>query len=201
MGRYANDSGGSGFPQAPVGTHVARCIKIIDIGTQEGEYQGKKTKRNQIIVSWELPTELVEYEGEQVPVTVNRFYTNSLGEKANLRHDLESWRGRALTPEEISRFDLENIVGKPCLLTIVGGENNKTKVSNVSGLPKGMTCPPQFNESFTFWLDDFDQEKFAGLREGLQKMIKASEEFQHMQNGKADPDHTKDDDDDDDIPF
>ena len=54
MGRYATAAGGGkDFEQAPAGSHVARCIKIIDLGTQESEYQGVKTIKNQILVSWE----------------------------------------------------------------------------------------------------------------------------------------------------
>ena len=35
MGRYAKEESGSSFQQAPAGTHVARCIRIIDIGNDD----------------------------------------------------------------------------------------------------------------------------------------------------------------------
>ena len=206
MGRYSSDTGGGSFTPAPVGTHLARCFRVIDLGTQHGEYKGQPTRRNQVLVSWELPDELIEVEGEQRPVTTSRFYTNSLGEKANLRRDLESWRGRNFTDEELQRFDLESILGKPCMLTIVGGENGKTKVSTVSGLPKNTQCPPQVNDSFTFWLDvdEFDQGKFDGLSDGIKNIIKKSEEYYFIQNGDnartAEPSE-RDRDISDDIPF
>ena len=41
------DSGGGNYEQPPIGTHVARCIKVIDLGTQRGEYQGKATIKRQ----------------------------------------------------------------------------------------------------------------------------------------------------------
>lgn len=186
MGRYSSDTGGT-FQSAPVGTHVARCIKIVDIGTQHGEYKGEPTRRNQVIVTWELPDELISIDNEMKPVIASRFYTNSLGEKANLRHDLESWRGRTFTKEELTRFDLESILGKPCLLTIVGGEGDKTKVANVSGLPKNVVCPDQVNKSFTFWLDEYTEEKFEALSEGVQKLIKKSEEYPQIVDGHQVP--------------
>lgn len=205
MGRYASDSGTATFTPAPVGTHVARCFRIVDLGTQHGEYAGRPTRRNQILVSWELPEELIETEEGKRPITASRFYTNSLSEKANLRQDLEAWRGRTFTEAELDRFDLESILGKPCLLTIVSKEGGKTKVAGVSGLPKNMQCPPQVNSSFTLWLDeDFDIEKFEALSDGIKNIVKKSEEWHYLQDGDIGKTPENRDDrqlDDDDIPF
>src|SRR5579863_4111692 len=157
MGRFASDKGGS-FQSAPVGTHVARCIKIIDIGTQTGEYQGKVLERNQIIVMFELPTTLMD-DGN--PFVASKFYTNSLNEKANLRHDLEQWRGRAFSKEELGSFDLMNILGKPCMVSIIEKPEVKgTKVGSVMSIPKGFQVPEQVNPSFSFWLDEYSEEKY-----------------------------------------
>lgn len=203
MGRFSSDSGGGSFTPAPVGTHVARCVKLIDLGTQHGEYKGQPTRRNQVLVVWELPDELIEVDGKELPVTTSRFYTNSLGEKANLRRDLEGWRGRAFSDEELQQFDLMKVLGQPCMLTIVGGENGKTKVAGVSGLPKRTECPPQVNESFAFWLDEFDQDKFDALSDGIKKIVEKSEEYYFIKNGdpldqaipQSEPDY------DDQVPF
>lgn len=204
MGRFASDSGGGSFTPAPTGTHVARCVRLIDLGTQHGEYKGEPTRRNQVLVTWELPSELIEVDGKQVPQTTSKFYTNSLGEKANLRRDLEGWRGRAFSDAELERFDLEAVLSKPCLLTIVAADNGKTKVAGVSGLAKGMTCPDQVNETFSFWLDDFDQTKFEKISDGIKKIIQKSEEWSSIQSGGA-PDPTRsapvEDDDLGDVPF
>jgi hypothetical protein len=188
-----------------VGTHVARCVKIIDLGTQHGEYKGEPTRRNQVLITWELPEEMIEVDGKEIPVTTSRFYTNSLGEKANLRRDLEGWRGRAFTDDELKKFDLENIIGKPCMLTIVGGENGKTKVASVSGLPKRTECLPQVNKSFVFWLDEeeFDPRKFDELSDGIRKIVEKSEEYRDLSNSdrpKA-PEEKAAESSDDDIPF
>ena len=132
-----------------------------------------------------LPEEMIEVDGKEMPVTTSRFYTNSLGEKANLRRDLEGWRGRAFTDDELQRFNLTTILGVPCMLTIVGGENGKTKVASVSGLPKRTECPPQINKSFAFWLDEFDETKFAELSDGIRKIVEKSEEFEQMESGES----------------
>ena len=177
------DSGGGDFEQAPVGTHTARCIKIIDIGTQRGEYQGKATIKRQCIVGWELPNELMtegEFSGK--PFVVSKFYTASLNEKATLRKDLANWRGRDFTEEELAGFDSKNILGVPCMLSLTENDKGKTRVTGVMAIPRGATVPAQINKTFYFSLDEFDQETFNGLSEGIKKMIEASPEFKELQN-------------------
>lgn len=199
------DNGGGDFEQPPIGTHIARCVKIIDIGTQKSEYQGQANIRRQTIIAWELPNELIsegEYAGK--PFTVSRFYTASLSEKANLRADLESWRGRAFTKEELRGFAAKNILGKPCLISLIANEKGKSKISGVMALTKGTTVPDQTHPSVFFSLDEFDPAAFEALSDGYKKLIKVSPEYQHI----MDPQRVKPkqgggafDDLDDDIPF
>ena len=174
MARYASDTGGGDFQQAPAGSHIARCVKLTDLGTQTGEYEGKVNHRNQVLVTWELPSELME-DGQ--PFLVSKFYTNSLGEKATLRHHLVNWRGREFTTEELMKFDLQNILGAPCMLSVVHSEKGKAKVDAVMKMPKGMECPPQINPSFAFWLDEFDPAIFDRVPKGIQAIIMKSPEY------------------------
>ncbi len=173
MGRYASDTGEM-FEQAPAGNHVARCIALIDLGTQHGEYQGKPNTRNQVLIRWELSNELMT-DGN--PFSVSRFYTNSLSEKANLRKDLESWRGRAFTADELTRFDLQSILGKPCMLNVVQNDKGRAVVSSIATIPKGMSAPDCINAPFAFWIDEWDEAVFEAIPEGLKKIIAASDEF------------------------
>jgi hypothetical protein len=175
MGRYASET--RNFQQPPTGTFVARCYRIVDIGTQHGQWQGKETIRNQIIVFWELPTETYEVDGQQRPFTVSKFYTNSLNEKAALRQDLETWRGREFTQEELLRFDLEQILGAPCMLTLVKTESGTVKVSAVTKLPKGIDCPPAINPPSAFWIDSYTDKQFEELSDGLKKLVMNSDEY------------------------
>src|SRR5688572_23018431 len=78
------------------------------------------------------------------PFLVRRRYTCSLHEKAALRGDLESWRGRAFTDQELQAFDLESLLGVNCLLNILHECRNGSTYANVSSimrLPKGMPAP------------------------------------------------------------
>lgn len=201
------DSGGGDFEQPPIGTHVARCVKMIDIGTQQGEYQGKATYRRQVIIGWELPNELMQ-EGDAAgkPFVVSKFYTASLGEKANLRADLRNWRGRDFTDEELAGFDAKNILGKPCMLSLTENDKGKVRVTGVMALPKGTAVPEQINPTLFFSLEpqDFKPEVFEALSEGYKKMIRVSPEYMELTK----PEHQKQpkkggdfDDMDDDTPF
>jgi hypothetical protein len=203
MGRYATDTGGGDFTPAPEGTHVARCIQLIDIGTHHGEYQGTPNVQNQVIVRWELPHETIDTERGPEPMIVSKFYTNSLGEKANLRKDLQSWRGRQFTPEELAKFDLESILGKPCLVTIVHNEKKKAKVTGVAGLTRGTTCPPAHNDFSSFWIDEWDNAKFEALPKGFQDFVVKSDEYKAMMStGRTGTVATTGNDDpDSDVPF
>jgi hypothetical protein len=179
------DSGGGDFEQPPIGTHVARCVKLIDIGTQQGEYQGKATYKRKVIIGWELPNELMT-EGDHAgkPFTVSKFYTASLGETANLRSDLKNWRGRDFTDQELAGFDAKNILGKPCMLSLTMNEKGKVRVTGVMALPKGTNVPDQINKSVFFSLEpnEFSQEAFDNLSDGIKNLVKVSPEYQEISN-------------------
>ena len=56
----------------PAGAHVARCFRIVDLGTQETTFKGETKHQHQILVTWELPTNLMtERESNGKPYTVN----------------------------------------------------------------------------------------------------------------------------------
>lgn len=205
MGRYASDTGSGEFTQAPEGSLLARCVRLIDLGTHHDTYEGKPIIRNQVLVTFELPGETIEIDGEHKPLTISRFYTNSLSEKANLRKDLESWRGRQFTQEELERFDLQNILGAPAILSVVHNLKGKAQIKAVMKVPKGMTVPDAYNEPYAFWLDEFDREAFNELTDGIKKIVMESDEYKAMNgNGgvRTPPPSAKNVDQfDDDIPF
>lgn len=208
MGLLAKDNGGGNFELTPAGNHIAVCYMVCDLGEQESVYQGETKVARKVRLAWELPNELMS-DGR--PFSVSKKYTLSLSDKANLRKDLESWRGRAFTDEELEGFDLFNILGKPCMVNIIHeASNGKTyvNVASVAALPKGLPAPKPTNALTAFSLDDEDAlNKFQGLPEWLQKLINSRGLF----GGKYDaahsfqqPNHRRNDFDDDinsDIPF
>jgi hypothetical protein len=150
---------------------------------------------------WELPNETFEVEGQQKPFIVSKFYTNSLSEKANLRKDLESWRGQPFEVKELLGFDLMNVLGKPCILSIVHNEDGKAKVSSVAKVMRGMECPPAVNQPDAFWIDEWNQEKFDSFSDGIKKLILQSDECKDTGRPAPTSKRETQSDLDDDIPF
>lgn len=133
MPTYVSGSSKS-FTPAPEGTHQAVCVDVIDHGEMETAW-GKKRK---VTIRWQL-NELME-DGR--PFIAQKRYTASLHEKAVLRHELEAWRGRAFTFDELAQFDLDTVIGVNCLLSIMHKKGDKggtfANVMNVAPLIKGM---------------------------------------------------------------
>jgi hypothetical protein len=187
------------FEDPPVGLHVARCIGIIDLGTQKGEYQGKPNIKRECVVRWELPSTTM---GDGRPFVVLKFYTASLGEKANLRKDLVNWRGKEFTAEELMGFDEKNLLDKPCMLTLTK-KGERVRVTGISQKPREVTLPDRVNELEYFSLEPerFDRKTFEQLSDYFKGKILLSPEWAEL-NGKAPPpQHTGTDDFEDDIPF
>jgi hypothetical protein len=182
------DTGNSGdFEQPPIGTHKARCIGIVDLGTQHDEYQGKPRIRRVNALKWELPEEKME-DGR--PFVCTKFYTASLSERSNLYADLVNWRGREFSAEELAGFDAKNVLDKTCLLSITAKVGNDGKTKNrITGIMKGgrdMQVPPRVNELQYFSLErgEFDRKVFDSLSEWYQNKIKASPEWAEL-HGKS----------------
>ena len=129
------------YTPAPAGAHIGVCVDVIDIGLKEVTFQGKTKMQHKIDIAWQID----ELRDDGKRFVVYKRYTLSLSEKANLRHDLESWRGRPFTAEEERGFDVENVKGANCILSIqhVTGTKDPSKtfarVVSVMPLMKGMT--------------------------------------------------------------
>lgn len=179
-----SDTGGKEFEQAPIGNHVGRCIGMIDLGTQQGEYLGKTTHARKIVLRFELPNELIS-EGEFAgkPFVVSKFYTASLGEKANLRKDLSSWRGRDFTPDELMGFDSKNLLDKPCMVNVTRSEKGKAKISGLSPIPKGLQVPGRVHDLLYLSLEanEFKRDVYEGLSDYWKGEIQKSPEWADLQ--------------------
>lgn len=137
---YAKSSGGTNFTPATAGTHAAVCIDVVDLGVLEVTYNGKTKKQHKINIVWQID----EDRDDGKPFFVRKRYTLSLHEKAGLRKDLESWRGRAFTEQELEGFDVELLISVPCLLNLIHATKDGSTYANVASimkLPKMMEAP------------------------------------------------------------
>lgn len=176
MGIIASDKGGGDFKPVPAGTHVGICVMVVDLGIQAG---GKFKPQRKVYLRWELPNEKTEWkdrDGNQHtgPMIIGKQYTLSLSEKANLRADLESWRGRSFTEQELKGFDVINVLGKACMIGVthnVSGQRTYANVSAVMGLPKGTTVPAPHNKPVSYSPDEHDQSVYDMLPDWLKQSI------------------------------
>ena len=166
------------YPTVSVGVHKARCVRVIDLGTQQNDYQGQISWKRQVMLIWEVPSE-TDNKGE--PLTISKFYTLSLNEKANLANDLVSWRGRPFTETEKKAFDISKVAGKPCSINVILNQNGKPKVSTVMPIGKNDEIAQQFHPNMVFSITDFQEKKmevFNQLPEGIRNIILKSKELE-----------------------
>ena len=133
-------TGGDGktFTPAPEGTHQAVCVDVIDKGMQPNKFK-EGTFQRKVDIAWEIND--TRDDGKRF--VVYKRYTLSLNEKANLRHDLESWRGRAFTFDELAGFDVETVKTANCLVNVQhkksqDGSRTYANVMSIAPLIKGM---------------------------------------------------------------
>jgi len=180
---------GGHFEQTPAGTFIARCYRFIDLGSHEQTFQGEsKGMKRLVMIGFELPTELME-EGEYAgrPFTIHKRYTWSTHEKANMRKDLESWRGAKFNDSDFGPggFNVKNLLGVPATLTIVHSENDGKSYSNIASIGKamkGVALPPQVNPSvyLTLEKDGFDGSVFDSLSDKLKDFIRDTPEYRRL---------------------
>lgn len=196
------------FENAPAGNHIAICNAIVDLGLQPGSGMYPDPKR-QVYLRFELPTEQTTYQKDGQPITgpmsIGRTFTASMSEKANLRKLIESWFGKKFpTDEAASDFDLNNVLGRKCLLNVTHTEKGgKTyaNISNATPIPKGMTADyEQHNPSVYFSLDSPDDRVFNTLPKWLKEKIEGR--LEESKTASRSPDQPAAAQDfDDDIPF
>lgn len=124
---------------APEGLYQAVCVDVVDLGMQKNPFGGADQPKIQIF--WQIDQVNPE---NQKRFLVTKMYTASLNEKATLRKDLETWRGRKFTrEEEEAGFDVEVLIGVNCQVQVVQKAKDDGRVyANVMAivpLGKGMT--------------------------------------------------------------
>jgi hypothetical protein len=176
------------YENAPAGTFPARCYRFVDLGSHEQTYQGEsKGKKRLVLLSFELPTERME-DGK--PFTISKRYTWSMHEKSTLRKHLEAWRGRRFEASDFGEFDIRNVLGKACFLSITeweNGDRHGTAIESVGAPMKGIEIAPLENAEVYFSLEpeEYIHSTFETLSDSLKDTIEQSPEFINMRQRQA----------------
>ena len=170
---------------APVGTQMARLIHIVDLGTQETEFQGTKKNRRQVRLTWELVDSPMKDERNFI---IGKTYNASLY-KSSLLDLIQSMTGKNIEFEADGSYNMGGILGLPCMLTVVHttkGDKTYANIGSVSPMPtikgKVLEAEPATNHLLNFGLDEFDQDVFDMIPEWLREVIKKSPEYATTQD-------------------
>ena len=227
----SGEGSGGDFPKLEPGIYHGTCFSIVDLGTTDQEYKGVVSKKTRVHLGFEI-TEAVDPSNNIVmmedgrPFGAFKTYTASLFEAATLRKDLESWRGKSFTEEELAGFDISNLIG--CTAKIEVGLTKKSDFGD-GGNPKilalrepkeGVQKVETHNDTLIFDLDVYcdefrgkssDETKamcdvFESLNDWHQRDIEASYELiaakeQFEETPVEDLVENTDDFKDDNIPF
>ncbi len=171
------------YELVPQGTHMARCFELINIGTVQGEWKGQPKEYYKIRLGFELPTKLKAFgeKEEMKPMVISVEFTLSMGEKAYLRKFIEGMLDVHFTEDEAYAFDVEDVVGKACLIRVVHESKGEKTYANIEGampLMDDQVCPPAFNAPKVLSFSHWDKDIFTNLPEFIQKKIKSSKEYQ-----------------------
>ncbi len=200
MGLIAKDKGGGDFTPIPEDLHVAICYGIWDIGTQFSEKYGKAVHK--VVIVWEIPGCRGDFEvngiKKNLPRAISKRYTLSLHKKADLRKDMESWRGKKFSEEELKGFDIKRLLGVPCQIQILHNNVDDKIYANIVAItkaPAGTNIKPENSLKF------FSFEEKGCIPEGtpewISDLIRQSEEFGPEGEHNEEQHHT----DVDEIPF
>lgn len=199
MPLIAKDNAGDSrtYETPPAGAYAARCIRVIDLGTQTFKIKDETQIAHQVVITWELAKKMSDGR----PYTINEKYTLSINPKSKLNGILEGWRGRAFTSEERAGFELENVMDKVCFLNIVHTNKGARTYANVASampIPDGVNVPPRVNELMYFTIAEGAESDLAKIPKFYAEMIRNSPEWQLRGPvaSAAQPEQV-----DDDIPF
>jgi hypothetical protein len=145
--------GGDGqFERAPAGNHPAVLIGLIDMGTQENNYQGNTTWQHRAYFVYELVLEKMQTSPGRNFILATDL-TVSMNEKAKLRKWIEARTGKQI-PDGVE-YDVSQEVGQPVLLNVVLNKDGYPKIESVGSVPKGMAVPAPQNKPVIMTLDEF----------------------------------------------
>lgn len=156
MSMTVKSEGNNPIPPLEPGVYTGVASALIDLGIQEN--QMFKNKQRKVIIVWTILGETITVKDEELPRVISKEYTMSIGDKSTLRKDLEAWRGKPFSSDELQGFNLVNILNTACQLQINEQERNGktyTNIAAIMALPKG-TKVDAIDEAYVF--DTYDNK-------------------------------------------
>lgn len=190
----------SKFLPHPEGQFVAKCIDTINLGEVVIDFPGKPPYLASKCVVLFRTGEVNPDTGDLIDIGAE--FTISMGEKANLRRFLESWRGKSYTEEEEKKgVPLDKLTGNLGLITVEHRQSAKKRtyalIKTISGVPKQMQAHipafPEYTERAAYWTERKEANREAAMK------FRAS--IGQATDDGGDPGPTEPASDDDELPF
>ena len=189
MSIIAKSKDGSNFKPIKAGMKQAVCYSVIDLGTHNHTWQGQVKERRRLLLTFEVLGERIEYEKDGKKIegirVVGKEYTLSLGDKAVLRKDLESWRGQKFTAEELKGFDVSVLVGVNAVLNIVHNvveDRTYANIETINPLMDNMEKVKAENMLISYSVRDDGIRWPENMPEWIVSKIKESKEMKLIEN-------------------
>lgn len=170
----------------PAGIHPFVLYGCYHVGVipSKGGFDAKDT----VILAFELPeVEPLKYKEDDGTMTLkprimSKRFNLSFHEKSTLRLQLESWRGRAFTDEEMKSFELQKLLGASGQLMVMHqSRDGKTyaSVNNLLPAPKGTKYKGTLAQSLfsIHALDSASELEELDLPDWIKELIKSSEDY------------------------
>jgi hypothetical protein len=170
----------------PAGLHPFVLYGCYHVGVipSKGGFDAKDT----VILAFELPeAEPLKYKEEDGTMTLkprimSKRFNLSFHEKSTLRIQLESWRGRAFTADEMKAFELQKLLGASGHLQVMHqSREGKThaSVSNLLPSPKGTKYKGTLAQQLfsIHALDSASEVDELDLPDWIKELIKSSEDY------------------------
>jgi len=182
MGASFGSASGKQREIIPEGQYDTICYLVVELGTHTrvGSF-GEKTNP-ELMIGFEIPELTITYEkdGKEVtaPRVINQKFNQSLGEKANLRKFLESWRGKSFTDDDLKTFTPDKVIGVGATLSIEHSKDGKyANIKSIAPLHKSVKLGAPYNETINFGISDLNTALFDKLYPWIQNIIKESAEY------------------------
>jgi hypothetical protein len=112
----------------PAGLHPAVLVGLIDLGTHDVTYKGKREEQRHILFVFEI------VGGKAKGELIHRRFNLSFGPKSSLRQFLGDWRGKAIAEGENVVFT--NALGKRATITVKHTQSGENTYHNLDSITK-----------------------------------------------------------------
>lgn len=165
-------------------TYMCRVVSVITVGLQEQRaFKGEpKPPKDEVQITYEFCTEFLNKDDGSPDETKPRWLSEFLPINS-LDSDLAKLtkRYKAIDSKGECGGDLFQLVGKPCMVTIVKNPGKdgieRNYIAGVSPAPKGIPFPALVNEARVFHVDDPDLEVYNSLPDWLKEKISGNLRF------------------------